>query len=488
MPELPDVRVDTKSETVEVLSHDGSNIPGASRLDDVFKKMEEQKAAGQAPVVEEKKAPETKVEEKATPPVEVKEEPKRDIFSGQDDIKAKLQAENEAILAAEKAKQDEPKEEEVAQEELQVLPHDKPKTAKRIQKLLSLVEEERKVATTSKQEAADKAAKLAELEKKLGESKIQDPETQKKVDEQLNELSMYRRRYQLEQDPEVKAKFDTRIDSAESAIITTLKRRYGTNGEAIADLIKNEGGWLKFTESSRPVTMTDGKQVPSSEFADLIMQALPLGERKAVEAAMIEQLSTAREKTRFFEEQQGQAKKFFEEQEAKTKQQAEQTRQQTEETKKSIEAWQKKLVDDNPWLRPVEAPVDATPEQKKDIEENNRYTQQLNQLLNKNLNARDIPTVLEVVKDSVAYWQERRLHAKALAENKALKQEVEALKEREKKFKTSARSTSTQGSIAQGSSAAAPAPKKQAKSLDEALALIERGASPFNDSDPSLEE
>src|SRR6185436_18362386 len=97
----------------------------------------------------------------------------------------------------------------------------------------------------TKAEAAEKATKLAEYEKKLSEVKTADPATEEKIKTQLDELAMYRRRYELDKDPNVKVKYDQRVEAAEKSIIETLKRRNA--GEALLKLINDEGGWAKFS-------------------------------------------------------------------------------------------------------------------------------------------------------------------------------------------------------------------------------------------------
>lgn len=494
----------TKQETTEVLDNNGNTSPseGAKTLSDIFDKMIEAKSEGEDPKlaikeVEQQKAEQVKPEPKAET---VKEEPA--AKSEPSDLDKKLEdkkpaaeepAKEEDVSRdslrkmfdkkdAEKAKAADKEDkkdtlEDVSEEELQVLPHDKPKTAKRINALLSKIKEVESRETETRKQAEEKAKRLAELEQQLSTVKSSDPTTDEKIKAQLDELAMYRRRYELDNDPELKEKFDTRIEAQESAIVDHLKKRGAT--DELVKLIQNEGGWARFASSNNTMTLPDEdggtRQVSMAELAETIINALPLGERKAIEAAMMDQIQTQSAKKLHYEDQVKKAKEYFSKRDEEGKKaQAEQQRQ-IEEARKSVEKWQSE-VEQSDWLKDKELPAKATPEQKQAIQEHNRYNAQLRSLLKKAVSTTDLNGMLEIVHDSVRYYDERRNTASLKREVDSLRAELQAKQAELDKFKGASRSVPRAGSVS--SNASAPtAPEKRPRSLEEAFDRLSRGES-----------
>jgi hypothetical protein len=499
-----DETIITKQETSEVLDNKGNSSPseGAKTLSDIFDKMIEAKSEGEDPKlaikeVEQEKAEQAKPEPKAEP---VKEEPS--AKSEPSDLDKKLEdkkpateepAKEEDVSRdslrkmfekkdAEKAKAADKEDkkdtlEDVSEEELQVLPHDKPKTAKRINALLSKIKEVESRETETRKQAEEKAKRLAELEQQLSTVKSSDPTTDEKVKAQLDELAMYRRRYELDNDPELKEKFDTRIEAQESAIVDHLKKRGAT--DELVKLIQNEGGWARFASSNNTMTLPDEdggtRQVSMAELAETIVNALPLGERKAIEAAMMDQIQTQSAKKLHYEDQVKKAKEYFSKRDEEgRKAQAEQQRQ-IEEARKSVEKWQSE-VEQSDWLKDKELPSKATPEQKQAIQEHNRYNAQLRSLLKKAVSTTDLNGMLEIVHDSVRYYDERRNTASLKREVDSLRAELQAKQAELDKFKGASRSVPRAGSVS--SNASAPtATEKRPRSLEEAFDRLSRGES-----------
>lgn len=492
-----DQTIVTKQETTEVLDNNGSSIQseGTKTLSDIFEKMIEAKSEGADPKVaikevnEEKAAAAAPVEEKAKP--EPRPDPKPEVS----DLDKKLQQkqeEKEAIKEEEisreslrkltevkkeekKAEDTSKQEDDVSDEELQVLPHDKPKTAKRINALLNRIKQVESREVETKKQAEDKAKRLAELEQELSTVKSSNPATDDKVKAQLDELAMYRRRYQLETDPEIQEKFDSRIMSNEGAIIDHLKKRGATDD--LIKLINKEGGWSMFASSPNTMTLPDedggNRQVAMSELAETILNALPLGERKAIEAAMMDQLQTQSAKRLYFEEQTKKANEYFKKQEEESKKATEQQQRQIEEAKKTVEKWQSE-VEQSDWLKDKEINEKASASEKAAILEHNRYNSQLRSLLKKAISTTDLNGMLEIVHDSVRYYDERRNTASLRNELDSLRNELKAKQAELDKFKGASRSVPRAGSISSSGPAAAPA-EKRPRSLEEAFDRIARG-------------
>lgn len=499
-----DETIITKQETSEVLDNKGNSSPseGAKTLSDIFDKMIEAKSEGEDPKlaikeVEQEKAEQAKPEPKAET---VKEEPA--AKSEPSDLDKKLEdkkpaaeepAKEEDVSRdslrkmfekkdAEKAKAADKEDkkdtlDDVSEEELQVLPHDKPKTAKRINALLSKIKEVESRETETRKQAEEKAKRLAELEQQLSTVKSSDPTTDEKVKAQLDELAMYRRRYELDNDPELREKFDTRIEAQESAIVDHLKKRGAT--DELVKLIQNEGGWARFASSNNTMTLPDEdggtRQVSMAELAETIVNALPLGERKAIEAAMMDQIQTQSAKKLHYEDQVKKAKEYFSKRDEEGKKAAAEQQRQIEEARKSVEKWQSE-VEQSDWLKDKELPSKATPEQKQAIQEYNRYNSQLRSLLKKAVSTTDLNGMLEIVHDSVRYYDERRNTASLKREVDSLRAELQAKQAELDKFKGASRSVPRAGSVS--SNASAPtATEKRPRSLEEAFDRLSRGES-----------
>ena len=502
MPEEKDITITQKQETTEVLDTSGKTAE-PSLLADVVNAMVEAKSQGRT-VKEgiadfEKKSSETALEpqkkadpapeatktptepEKAVKATETAKEtkPEETKTPEEDDpraalLKATEKKAEEKAKPAEEAKTTET-EPELPDEDLQPSPHDKPKTVKRIKQLWSKVKQWETMAETTKRERDEKATKLAELEKKLTEVKTVDPATDEKIKAQLDELAMYRRRYELDKDPEVKTKFDDRISSAEDVILSTLKKRNAS--EALLGIIKEEGGWEKFAASNRVMELPDGeggvKAVPAMEVADRILQILPLPERKAIEAAMVEQFQTRRDRERFYKEQQEKANEWFTSREAESKKAQEAQQKAIEEATKQVEDWRKSLEGSDLFKDRV---VDekATAQEKAAAEEYNKYNSQMKAYLKKAIATKDLNGLLGVVEDSVRYYAERRNAAGLKSELEALRAENAKLKDDAAKFKRAGSSVPKQGSIAAAAPPASSA-DRMPSSLEEFADRVSRG-------------
>jgi hypothetical protein len=495
---MPDISITTKQETSEVILPPGSTGSTSGSLSSLFDKIVEGKNDGKsaAEVIAEqpKKEPEEKKEVKTEVKPEVKTEVKpeekspevEDLNKKLDDAQTKKdegEVDRNKLREATEVKEEKPevkteekKEDEVPEAEMKVLPSDKPKTAKRIQALLRKVDEVTERETSTKKERDAQAAELADLRKKLTEVKTVDPTTDAKVKEQLDELAMYRRRYELDKDPEVKSKYDSRVESAEKAIHETLKRRNA--GEPLLKLIEEEGGWAKFSESTRLVSVSDGeggtKQITTAELADNILQALPLGERKSVEAAMMEQVQTKRDKDRYIKEQQEQAVQFFKKREEEATKGQEEYQRQLDGVKKTIDEFEKKTLESD-WLKDKTPPANATAAEKAAVEEHNKYNAQLRAVFKKSLGTKDINELLTIVGDSVKYYDERRNTSQLKRENDRLRADLAAKQAELDKFKGAGRSVPKAGSIATNPTSDNDSKDETPRSITEAFDRIQRG-------------
>jgi hypothetical protein len=394
------------------------------------------------PNAEPEKKEEKKVEDKKPEEDEDEEEEASEIAKAEEKEEPKEEKKEDEVKEPEAKSED-----EVKDEELKVLPHDKPKTARRIQALLKKVDEvSSKEATTAKQ-LQEKEARLAELEKQLGEVKSVDPTTNDEIKKQLDELAMYRRRYELDNDPEVKQKFDSRIEGAEKSIKDIFAKKRG--GEAINKIIEEEGGWVKFSESGRKITLTGGEEITAAELAEKIREELPLSERRAIDAAEIEQAATAREKQRYFEEQSAKAKEYFTARETESKAAQEKQAQVTKELQDKINTWQNKFLTEQEFFK--EEPTDGlTGDKLAEAQDRNKHVKQLKQVLQKNMAVNDLDGTLNVIAESVLYHEERRQHAEAIKKVQLLEAQLKERQAEIDKFKRASSTTPKSGSLSGG--------------------------------------
>lgn len=481
-----DVQVAEKKETSEVIP---PNAPGAAQtataLGDIFSKIESGKAEGKstkevvAGIADDKRpAPEDKVEAKKP---DVKPEPdkeKKEVAAAPKETEDEGSRESLRKDPVKTEPKPEPRqqEDEVPDEELAVLPHDKPKTAKRIQALLKKIDVLTGETANTKKEAAEKATKLAELEKKLGEVKTVDPETEKKVQAQLDELTMLRRRYDLDNDPEVKNRFESRISQSEDAIKNILTKKNA--GKALLDTIAEEGGWSKFASSSRSISISDGEggytSVTAAEVADKILAALPLGERKAIEAAMVDQVQATRERERFYKDEQSKAAQYFKEREEKEKKAQEEGKAQYDAARKQIDEYVEKTSRED-WLADKPVKEGATEQEKAEVEEHNKYNKQLRSILKKAVGTKDLNGLLEIITDSVRYFDERRKVSSLNSQIEKLRAELKSANTQIEKIKGAGRTVPKSGSIATPPAPQGGETREVPNSLEETLNRMERG-------------
>ncbi len=478
--------------TVDVLNN-GEPIGTNKNLADIFSKIESGKPASDAikETMQRQKQPEiAPAKTDAGIPTETKKElEESDLNKKLSQIQEKKEAPveaapadtREALLKKTEAKKEEETPtpvvpaEEVPEDELKVLPHDKPKTAKRIEALLKKNASALETVANTKKEIEAKQTRLAELEAQLKEVKPVDPATDAAVKAQLDELAMYRRQYGLEKDPEVKAKFDTRIESATKPIAEVLKRN-GLTDDWLK-LISDEGGWVKFAQSSKQVGLADGKKLSYAEIADTFLSNLPTMDKRAVELAVMEHLQVTRDKERYFEEEKGKAKEYFTNQEQEQQKRYQAQQEQVKQSVKLIDDWQKQTLQED-WLKEKAIPADASADQKRAIEEDNVYTKQLGQLLQQHLKTTELPKVLDMAKEAVKYYDERRKTASLTRELAQAKKELSEAKAQVDKIRSSVKSTPKSGSIAtQKDSPSQTAQKAKPDSLEAAFDKLARGES-----------
>lgn len=479
MPDQPreDPSIVTKRESVEVITPDGQSLNGAKNLNSIFDKIESGQSVGDAikETMDSRPSPDAKpLGEEVPPPAKKEETPPAPEPENKPEAKSLDEAFTKEEDKQTKAAMPKVDDAEVPDEELVVLHTDKPKTAKRIQALLGKITKADSVVAETKKEIEAKAAELKKLQDQLATVQPVDPKTQEEVKQQLEELKQYRRRYELEKDPEVQARFDAKIQGADDSIYGVLKGRGAL--DPLIKTIKDEGGWARFSDSKKLITIKGEEEpITHEELAKRITDTLSYSERTEITRAVTEALQAKKDKDRYFEEEGKKANEYFSQREQEQKQQYETQRQTHENAIKKVDGFYEELIKNNEWLRTKEVPSNASPAQKAAIEEDNQWAKQTVAEVKKMKEARNLDEILAVVDQAARYHYERRQAGRLAAENKALKAEME-------KIRNASKTTGRAGSLAAGAPPETVNRTKKPATLEDAFAAIESGDMERNES------
>jgi hypothetical protein len=355
----------------------------------------------------ESRPPEPKTEVKA-PPAQAPE-PKTDAPPANPGFKDGLRKrllEKQEPEAAPESKATKPKEEPVAKEEpaakpdapakeetpvpadhLKVLPHDKPDTARRIKQLLADRDRAADEAKAAKAEleAAKKAPQTAANVEEVERLKTEYAKAQ-------DDLLRYRRRYEIESDPEFTTKYREPIKQVEAGIETSLKK-YGF-GDATIEAIRKEGGFAAFSRSSKTFTVqeadpdNEGKTRPvvrtAAQLARGWLDGLPVSDSEFIKAGLGKQQLLQSEEQAAITKAQEDAKGYFENQTKAQREAAEKAAETTKAMAAEYEKWAEETETKTDFLKEVPIPDNATEDQRKEIEDRNEFAKQLRAGLRKN--------------------------------------------------------------------------------------------------------
>lgn len=449
---LPSTQV---TETHDIVTpHSDASLSLEAAFEERAKKRTEEQAAAAdepetkdpAPVKTEAKEPEKTEEPEET-------DPRKRIKKQIED------AEKEAAEEKAEAEKQEDAPAEPSIEELTKLPEESKDWKKKTQE--RFIDMSRRIKSQAEKEAAiqkERDAIRAELEAERAKAK-QSTAPNEDVQKQLDELAMFRRQYQLENSPEIKAQFDAIVEQGEKFIGETLKG-YGI-AEATVKMIEGEGGFAAFSRSQK-TAMVDGEAKTYAEIAKDWLNGMNVADAEAIRAKLGEQRNTQDAKKRFIDAEKGKAKEYFTTQSEQYQSSVKAQQEAAQKQRELMENFYKKATTETDWMKEKEIPADASPEKKKEIEAENRAARDYQKILHATLNVQTIDELLAAALDSVAYHKTRLDLARA---NKRIK-ELEA---KESKRKAASATTVKQGSIA---SPPTPKTRKQENnSLDAADAF-----------------
>lgn len=427
----------TVTSSREVIMPVGSNDKAFQSLDEAWKKAEEAKAKRQSERAEEAEKPAKQAAKE--PKAEVKPKPESAPESEEKDARKRLEKMVEAEDIAEVGTPEPEKSEEekhtieklsaLSDEEKKVL---KQRTQERIRDLANLGRAAEEKAAAAEKARTDLEAKIKELEARKPEGVPDD------LKPHLDELAMYRRLHELEGSKEVKEKYDNIVEEAEKSIASTLKG-YGLSDNTLK-LIEAEGGFADFSRSRKTANI-EGEEKSYAEIARQWLNDMTVADAEAIRAKLGEQRNTADAKKRYIDAEKATAKEYFSKQDQQIQGYQEAQKKQAEAYAKQFNDFYTNTTTQTDWMADKEVPADATPEQKKEIADHNRYASSYREILKQTLNAKTPQELLEIALDSVAYHKTRVELARANAK-------IKALEAKEAKKKAASVTTSRSGSIA----------------------------------------
>jgi hypothetical protein len=271
-------------------------------------------------------------------------------------------------------------------------PTDSSKVRKRIKHYEGLLSDKETALETTKTELAALQEKVKGLEEKAGGL----PED---IQDQLSELRQYRRRYSIEKDPEFQSRFASKLEESNELVDDALSS-IGVS-QKLRTQIKQAGGIGAFVRSDAmiPIKGKTGKteQIDARQFVSLALNTMK-DQAPDSEAVLRAELAAQRrietEKAKFIDTETKEADKFFAEQEKREIELAANAEKVEEELEKVITTF-KATVHTNDWMKDLEVPETAAPEERKAIIADNRFRKQLREFFDMQLT---MPMVREAAK------------------------------------------------------------------------------------------
>lgn len=196
------------------------------------------------------------------------------------------------------------------------------------------------------------ASRAAELEAQVRELQSRQGGLSEDIEKELNELRMFRRVFDTENDPEFQREFNEKIGSLDEDILAILRKN----------------GLPEQTEKQLRETGLD--QVAPSWWEKSILEKLSFVDRERVQKRLAERADIHEQKHRELE-------KFASRREEYLQNSEQQRMQEFQNLQTEIYQHVDKLTESVPWARFREPSPNATPQEVKEIEEHNKAVQEL---------------------------------------------------------------------------------------------------------------
>lgn len=421
--------------------------------------------------VAEDKARKTNEEDKpksdkktSTPPQKAKEEKKPETESTAKDkeeietsgvLKIKDPISSKKPTKEEGASKDDSVDDKEIEDELSN-PHHSEKSAKRFRELHRRWKEADSKAARTVEEIKQRDAKLTALEKEMAEIKNGRGASDDQIKRDQEDLKRFRRRYEIDKDPEFNTRFNDRIKITNDVIHGILLKN-GVKKED-ADFIASNGGFNAYIEQN-------------PEGAETFLNALSLGDRQKIQTALTEQQLVARARDEFIRTETENADKYFQEKEraeAEARAKNPDPSKIAEQEKKVMNDWSESVIKTLPYFQEQEIPGDAAPEVRTRLEDENKFAAELREQLKGNLQPKNLQERVDIaLAATLAHRLKRRLD-ETTARITELEKENEALKNDSATTPRSGNTTTSGGSES-------GRPKAPVKGLGAVLDAMERG-------------
>jgi len=264
----------------------------------------------------------------------------------------------------------------------------KPDTAKRIKFFISETKRltSEKEAVTKELEEAKKAPKTAVNVEEV--TKLRE-EYQKTHDE----LTKFRRRYEVDNDPEFQAKYNEPVAAVEKNI-ENIFRKYKLD-DATMKVIKDEGGFASFSSSRKTYPVQEPDQDNPGEFKTVHKTAsqlfngwvnggsMDVVDAENIKASLGKQQLIKSEAQAAMQKAQDDAKVHFENMSAEKQKAQDELDASNKVIADGYKQWQKEIETNTEWLKQKPIPETASEEEKKALAEENEFSKQLRDGLDK---------------------------------------------------------------------------------------------------------
>jgi len=253
----------------------------------------------------------------------------------------------------------------------------KPTDPTRFQKRVNNYE---KLIGEKDQRLTEVQAELNTLQEKI--AAVEGVGAPEEIQEQLNELKQYRRRYAIERDPEIQQRFQGKIDESNELMDEALDSA-GVSVK-MRSHIKEMGGVAAFLKSGDTIDFLEPGQTKKQKLTpgQYISKALANARAVAPDAAAIFESELAaqrrldKEKAKFMEGETKESKEYFDKIENREAEISKLGENAEEELEKVILSF-KTTVHTRDWMKNLVAPADASDDVKKAVDVDNAFRKDL---------------------------------------------------------------------------------------------------------------
>jgi len=283
------------------------------------------------------------------------------------------------------------------------------------------------------------------------------------------ELAMFRRQYQLDQDPEVKKNYDERVDAVEQSIAKTLTEAQ-VHPKAI-ELIQKTGGWMAFSRSKTPMAWTDvdpddpngtiTRRGTQAEYAKYLLDRLDASDAATVSARSGEQVLIKDSKERFLAEEKKKASEYFQTREKQYQDQREKMTAAQKALDDQYNEWVESLGKSNEILKDQPIPDKASEADRKSIKQGNEERASVRKFVKEQSKTTSLDAYKDLVLTAAKGKLSDRLITSEKARAEAAEKKIAELEAQLTKIRSAGRTITKTGSITGNGEGLTEAPRRK---------------------------